>query len=111
MTMVVGQGVEVARRVGWPVASFSTMEEWIGEIRFSQAVEDKLLMKHDLTPAQVKAAVACGAHDWARWDTHSIYGRRLILGGSDAEGPMVVYLRPVDRRDGLWECLTAWRTG
>jgi hypothetical protein len=89
----------------------STMVEWIGEIRFSQAVEDKLLMKHDLTPAQVKAAVACGAHEWARWHNDPVYGRRLILGGSDADGSMVVYLRPLDRQDGLWECLTAWRTG
>jgi len=97
--------------VGWPVVSLAIMEEWIGEIRFSPAVEDKLLMKHDLTPAQVRAAVASGAHEWARWHTDPMYGRRLILGCSDADGPMVVYLRPLDRRDGLWECLTAWRTG
>jgi hypothetical protein len=86
------------------------MREWIGEIRFSPAVQRKLQTKHDLTPDQVRSAVAAGAHDWAVWHTHPIYGRRLILGGSDADGPMVVYLRPLDRRDGLWECLTAWRT-
>jgi hypothetical protein len=86
------------------------MREWIGEIRFSAAVEAKLGAKHDLTPEQVRQAVAWGHHDWAKWHDHPTYGRRLILGGSDADGSMVVYLRPIDRNDGLWQCLTAWRT-
>lgn len=87
------------------------MQEWIGEIRFSPEVIEKLRTKHGITPEQVKMAVACGAHDWSKWHRDPKYGRRLILGGSDTIGPMVVYLRPIDRRDGLWECLTAWRTG
>lgn len=86
------------------------MREWVGEIRFSAAVERKLRVKHNLTPSQVKAAVSCGAHDWAGWNTHPTYGRRLIIEGSDADGPILAYLRPIDRGDGLWECLTAWRT-
>jgi hypothetical protein len=85
------------------------MQEWVGEIRFSEAVEAKLWIKHNLTPAQVRAAVSCGAHDTYRWDRDKDYGRRLILEGSDADGPIRAYLRPIDRRDGLWECLTAWR--
>lgn len=85
------------------------MEEWIAEIRFSAEVEAKLRQQHFLTPGQVREAVACGAHDRATWHDHPIYGRRLIATGSDADGPMVVYLRPIDRRDGIWECLTAWR--
>lgn len=85
------------------------MQEWIGEIRFSPAVEAKLAAKHGLNPSRVREAVSCGAHDWAVWDDDPRYGRRLILGGVDADGPIEVYLRPIDRRDGLWQCLTAWR--
>jgi hypothetical protein len=85
------------------------MQEWIGDITFSQAVEAKLRTKHNLTPDQIKSAVAWGQHDSAVWHDHPEYGRRLILGGSDAAGSMLVYLRPIDRGDGLWQCLTAWR--
>lgn len=102
----------VLRSTTWacsPAPKLSKMREWVGEIRFSPAVERKLRIKHHLTPAQVKRAIAWGTHDWARWSTHPIYGRRLIISGSDAEGPVVAYLRPIDRKDGLWECLTAWR--
>jgi hypothetical protein len=86
------------------------VQEWVGEIRFSPEVTEKLRTKHDLTPEQVRSAVACGAHDWGGWDDDPAYGRRLILRGSDERGTMLVLLRPIDRIDGLWECLTAWRT-
>jgi len=76
----------------------------------SSAVEAKLRTKHNLTPDRVTAAVAWGHHDWAKWHDHPIYGRRLILGGSDADGQVVAYLRPIDRKDGIWQCLTAWRS-
>lgn len=85
------------------------MREWVGEIRFSPEVREKLRLEHNLTPEQVREAVACGAHDDLSWDNDPIYGRRLILEGTDDKGPIRVYLRPIDRRDGLWECLTAWR--
>jgi hypothetical protein len=86
------------------------MEEWIGEIRFSVAVEAKIRSKHNLTPEVIRDAIAYGAHDHAEWARHPRYGRRLIVWGSDPQGTLVVYLRPIDRRDGLWECLTAMRT-
>jgi hypothetical protein len=85
------------------------MQEWVGEVRFSAAVAEKLRVKHGLSPDQVRAAIAWGAATAGRWDDDPIYGRRLILEGSDIDGPIRVYLRPIDRRDGLWECLTAWR--
>jgi hypothetical protein len=85
------------------------MAEWIGEIRFSEAVESKLRTKHGLTPDQVRYAVAYGHHESAVWHDHPGYGRRLILRGSDLVGPMLVYLRPIDRGSGVWQCLTAWR--
>jgi len=83
--------------------------EWVGEIVFDPAVDRKLREKHDLTPDQVRQAVACGAHDRADWNEHPRYGPRLILTGSDGHGELIAYLRPLDREDGLWECLTAWR--
>jgi hypothetical protein len=87
------------------------MKEWIGQIQpASVEVEQKVRVKHHITTAQIKQAVSCGAEDWGGWHTHPVYGRRLILVGSDTLGPMIVYLRPIDRRDGLWEYLTAWRT-
>ena len=69
----------------------------------------KLKEKHGLTPEQVRQAVAWGGHDEARWHMDSDYGPRLILTGSDDQGLLRVFLRPNDRADGLWECLTAWR--
>jgi hypothetical protein len=86
------------------------MAEWIGVIVFSPEVEAKLRAKHNLTPERVYEAVAWGGHHHAGWHTDPVYGRRLILSGEDADGvSMIVYLRPVDRSDGVWKCLTAWR--
>lgn len=73
-------------------------------------VEAKLRLKHYVTPAQVREAVALGAASNLTWDDDPIYGRRLIATGSDAEGEIDVYLKPLDISDGRWECLTAWRT-
>ena len=83
------------------------MSEWIGEIRFRPEVAEKLWDKHELTPEDVRQAVACGAHDRYSWDNDPDYGLRLILEGSDTRGRLRAYLRPIDREDGLWECLTA----
>lgn len=83
--------------------------EWVGEIRFSAAVEMKLRAKHGLTPDEVRTAVSVGAHDRARWDDDPRRGRRLIIFGRDERGTIVAYLRPIDRRDGVWQCVTAWR--
>jgi hypothetical protein len=73
------------------------MEEWIGEIRFSQAVEYKLLMKHDLTPAQVRAAVACGALSGRAGTPIPSMDAGL---SSEARTPM-----------GLWSSISALSTG
>lgn len=85
------------------------MAEWIGEIRFSAEAEAKLRQKHSLTPAQVREAVACGAHDRLVADDDPVHGWRLVAFGTDASGPIVVFLRPIDSSDGVWKCLTAWR--
>jgi hypothetical protein len=86
------------------------VDEWVGEIVFSPELAAKLRHKHGITPEQVRDAVACGAHEDQWWTYHRIYGRRLALEGSDDNGRMRVYLRPIDREQGTWRCLTAWRT-
>lgn len=86
-------------------------QEWVGFIYFDPLVVMKLREKHDgLTPREVRQAVSCGAHDSADWEDHPEYGRRLVMRGTPANGRQLIsYLRPLDRTDGTWECLTAWR--
>lgn len=83
-------------------------EEWIGDVRFPPDKETKL-RDRGLTPDQVRSAIAWGNHDEARWDDDSEHGRRLMVMGSDDESRILVFLIPLDRTDGLWECRTAWR--
>jgi hypothetical protein len=86
------------------------MAEWIGELRFSQPVVAKLREKHNLTVEQVNEAIAFGAHDKAVWDNDSERGIRLVVTGTTSDGiALIAYLRPIDRADGLWRCLTAFR--
>lgn len=84
------------------------MEVWIAQITFDPAVEAKVKEKHHLTAARVREAVALGAADRVTWHTDPVYGRRLIATGRDSLGcQMDVYLRPIDRDEEVWECLTA----
>lgn len=86
------------------------MEEWVAEIRFAADVEAKIKTKHGLTVAQIKEAVLCGADEKSGWHKHPRYGWRLFLMGTDSTGArMLVYVRPIDRVDGIWECVTAWK--
>ncbi len=84
------------------------MDEWIGEVRFSPEVAAKLRTKHNLDTLTVRRAVALGAHDSAWWHTDPVYGRRLVVRGTADGICLRALLRPLDREDGLWECLTAW---
>jgi hypothetical protein len=81
---------------------------WIAEIRFHPAVDAKIRSKHNVTPEQVREAVALGAADTVTWHTDLVYGRRLIATGRDHGGREIdVYLRPADRDQEIWDCLTA----
>lgn len=84
------------------------MAEWIADIRFDPEVERKI-RKRGLTPDQVRYAIALGADDDAAWEDHPKYGSRLVVWGSDLQGPLIAFLHPIDQTDGLWACLTAWR--
>lgn len=86
------------------------MGEWVAEIRIAEDVEAKIGTKHNLNGDQIRDAVLLGAEEEARWHNHPIYGRRLLLIGTDSGGTRIlVYMRPVDQADGIWECLTAWK--
>jgi hypothetical protein len=87
-------------------------EEWIGEVRFSPAVETKLRERRGLTPPQIREAVCWGAAEEAVWDDDEEYGSRLLVVGTTADGVRIkAVLSPVDREDGTWTCKTAMRAG
>lgn len=84
--------------------------EWIAFLIFEPAVSAKIRSKHNLSEEEVRHAVCFGRHREARWHVHPDYGARLVVKGDTADGsPVIVYLRPVDRTDGTWECRTAIR--
>ena len=84
--------------------------EWVGEIRISPTVEAKLRTEHGLMATQVREAVSFRGHEQGRWSDHPKHGRRLLVMGRSADGvELVAVLRPLDREDGLWQCLTAWK--
>lgn len=81
---------------------------WIARIVCDPAVARKLLEKHGVDTWEVEEACTLGAHREARWHTHPVCGRRLIVRGGTYQGePILAYLRPIDERDGTWECRTA----
>ncbi len=86
------------------------MEEWIGDIIFDPRVEEKIRTKHNVAPWEVREAVALGAADSASWERHAKHGERLVAVGRTGNGAtLIVYLKPIDRSDGRWVCLTARR--
>jgi hypothetical protein len=91
------------------VVESPVVDEWVGEIVFDPANEAKLRQRKGITAEEVRDAVAYGGHESARWDDDPDYGPRLVLTGSSNGRRLRAYLRPLDRADGRWECLTAWR--
>lgn len=86
------------------------MAEWIGVIIIAPETEKKLRRKHKLTGDKVREAIGLGAADDAAIEDHPRYGERLVVRGRSYDATrIIVYLRPVDRTDGVWECLTARR--
>jgi len=79
-------------------------------VLFDPKVADKLVRKHGVTPDEVKQAVLFSAYRDARWHSHPVYGRRLIVRGhTDDQVPILAILRPVNEEEGIWECRTARR--
>lgn len=82
----------------------------MAELRFDPEVEEKIKTKHQLTVEMIKEAVLCGADDRSGWHNDPKYGLRLFLEGTSSDGTRIlVYARPIDRSDGIWDCVTAWR--
>lgn len=83
---------------------------WIARIVFDPEVAAKLRSKHSVDTWEVEEACTLGAHREARWHTHPVYGRRLLVRGTTYAGSTILaYLKPIDERDGTWECRTARR--
>jgi hypothetical protein len=83
---------------------------WIAELIFPRKLAAKLLRKHGLSTSEVEQAVRFSQYRYARWHTHPIYGRRLIVRGFTADNVEVIaYLRLLNPADDVWLCLTAWR--
>ena len=86
----------------------SSPSVWIARIVFDPRVATKLHEKHGVSTWEVEEACSLGAHREARWHTHPVYGRRLLVRGwTYAGGSVLAYLRPIDEADGVWECRTA----
>lgn len=67
-------------------------------------------MKHNLTKADVREALSFGHAESAIWKEQTPYGARLMATGTTEGGVRLkAFLRPVDRADGHWECMTAVR--
>jgi hypothetical protein len=81
---------------------------WIAQVEFDPEIASKVQTKHNISPDEVREAICFGKHREARWDDHPQYGRRLIVIGDNYLGESIVaYLKPIDQRDGIWECRTA----
>ena len=85
------------------------MRDWIGRLDVAPATAAKISMKHGLTEVQVREAVSFGHAERAVWQEHTPYGPRLMVIGTSDGVRVKAFLRPVDRSDGHWECMTAVR--
>lgn len=84
--------------------------EWIGRIDFDPATAAKIRVKHHLTESDIRDAVGYGRAERGEFKRNTPYGPRLtVYGMTDAGHRIKVLLAPVDRRDGVWECKTAFR--
>ena len=82
---------------------------WIAEIKASLAMQQKLREKHYLTIEEVRAACIPDTYESAGWETDGKHGTRLLVRTRDKGGTMIVYLMPIDVREGIWRLRTAWR--
>lgn len=81
---------------------------WVADIRFSDRVIEKIKTKHGVHPDQVKDACLFGRYERAWEERDPERGVRLVVHGRDRDGKLVrVLLKPVDRADGIYRCITA----
>jgi hypothetical protein len=81
---------------------------YIAEIRIADAIERKIMTKHNVTPQEVKEALVLRSDVRAGWEDHPVHGLRVVALGTTSEGrPILASLYPVDPRDGIWTLMTA----
>lgn len=82
---------------------------YIGHIRISDRMAEKIVSKHEVTPEDVRdACQSPNRYRRAAWHVHPEHGRRLIVFGQTRDGRLIkVILQPVDVQDGTWRLRTA----
>lgn len=85
-------------------------EFWIAEIRASDAVQDKIREKHNVTVEEIRRWCVPVQYEWAGWHRHDLHGWRLLVETRDDQGKLIqVILQPIDENEGIWKLRTAWR--
>lgn len=84
---------------------------WIGEVRFSAEVEEKLWVEHGLSRTEVERALVPTQPRDAVWHDDPRFGERLIVRTRHPDSNVTLYviLSPIDEREGVWACKTARR--
>jgi hypothetical protein len=84
-------------------------EFYFARIKFPPGMKAHL-DRHSMTSTQVREAIECGHFDTASWTEDEAHGRRVVATGRLYDGgPIIVYLRPIDSKNDIWKCSTAWR--
>lgn len=66
------------------------------------------IWKHGLEPRDVEDVVSYQFRE-ERMILHKRHGERLMVKGRDRSGRrIVVYIRPINKHEGTWRCVTAW---
>lgn len=78
----------------------------------SEKLVSKLKLKHGLDWKDVDEAVKWHRHN-EKWVEHKKYGRRLRVEAviEQYSVKIIVYLKPVDRKEGIWVVKTAFEKG
>jgi hypothetical protein len=83
------------------------MDLWVAVVEISPEVEAKIGgADHGYVSAEEVRQNTCWGHaERLTLVEDEDRGERLVARG----GGIIVYLREIDRADGSWKCLTAWR--
>ncbi|WP_449064295.1 hypothetical protein [Planomonospora algeriensis] len=81
---------------------------YISQVDIPDAIEDKIRTKHNLTGAEVRAALIYGRDVVGHEQTHELYGTRVIVYAGTRNGQQFqAFLYPVDRAEGIYRLGTA----
>ena len=79
------------------------------ELRWDEAIQEKLWTKHRVLGREVGDVVFDDPEADFRWREHRWHGRRLLVRGRTRSGRrLIVIFDPIDLDEGVWRCRTAW---